>query len=121
MRFAGAGSTDENHVAPCVQERTGGEFADQAFIDRRIGEDKFANILEDREFGAAHAIADRACLPVGTFGANQTGEEGKDLITPIEALASDLVEAGAHAVELEFSHRLEDLMALHQATFLILS
>src|SRR5271168_1379473 len=77
--------------------------------------------LEDREFGVAHAIADRAGLPVSTFGADQAGEEGKDLIAPGKTFASDLVEAGAHAVELEFGHGLEDLMALHQATFLMLS
>jgi hypothetical protein len=60
-------------------------------------------------------------LPVGPFGADQAGEEGKDLVAPIEALAGDFVKAGAHAVEFEFSHGREDLMALHQATFLIVS
>jgi hypothetical protein len=58
---------------------------------------------------------------VSTFGADQAGKQGKDLIAPDKALASDFIEAGAHAVELEFSHRLEDLMTLHQATFLMLS
>jgi hypothetical protein len=121
MRFAGTGSAYEDHVASRVQERAGGEFANPGFVNRRVGEDELANILEHREFGAAHAIADRACLPVGTFGADQTGEKGKDLLAPGKAFASDLVEAGAHAVELEFGQGLEDLMALHQATFLMLS
>jgi hypothetical protein len=58
---------------------------------------------------------------VGTFGADQAGEKGKDLIAPGKALAGDLIEAGAHAVEFEFSQCLKDLMALHQATFLMLS
>jgi hypothetical protein len=58
---------------------------------------------------------------VGPFGADQAGEKGKNLIAPAETLAGDLVEAGAHAVQLEFRHRLEDLMVLHQATFLMLS
>jgi len=121
MRLAGTGSAYEDHVAPRVQERAGGEFANPVFINRRVGEDELANILEHREFGAAHAIADRAGLPVSTFGADQAGEKGKDLIAPGKALAGDLIEAGAHAVELECSHRLEDLMTLHQATFLMLS
>ena len=121
MRFAGTGSADEDHVAPCIQERARGEFANPIFINWRVGEDELANILQDRKFGAAHAIADRACLPVSTFGADQAGKKGKDLIAPGKALAGDLIEAGAHAVQLEFSHRLKDLMALHQATFLMLS
>jgi hypothetical protein len=37
---------------------------------------------EDREFGAAHATADRAGLPAGSSGADQAGEKGKDLIAP---------------------------------------
>ena len=121
MSFAGAGSAYEDRVAACVQERAGRKFTDPAFINGRVGEDEFANILEDQEFGAAHAIADRTRLPVGTFGADQAGQEGKDLVAPVEALAGDLVKAGAHAVELEFSHGLEDLMALPQATFLMAS
>jgi hypothetical protein len=43
------------------------------------------------------------------------------LVAPGEPLAGDLVEAGAHAVELELGHGLEDLMAFHQATFRMLS
>ena len=121
MSFAGTCSADEDHIAPRIQEGAGGEFANQSFIDRCVGEDEFGDILEDREPGTAHAIADRARLAVDAFGADQAGEEGKDLIAPGKALAGDLVEAGAHAVELEFRHRLEDLMALHQATFLMLS
>jgi len=46
---------------------------------------------------------------------------GIDLVTPGKALAGDLVETGAHAVEFEFTHGVEDLMAFHQATFLMLS
>jgi hypothetical protein len=58
---------------------------------------------------------------VRALGPDQTGDEGIDLVAPGEALAGNLVEAGAHAVELEFAHRLEDLMAFHQATFRMLS
>jgi hypothetical protein len=121
MRFAGTGSAYEDHVAPRVQERARGELANPVFINRRVGEDELGNILEHREFGAAHAIDDRAGLPVSAFGADQAGEKRKDLIAPGKPLADDLIEAGAHAVELEFSHRLEDFMAFHQATFLMLS
>jgi hypothetical protein len=58
---------------------------------------------------------------VGVLGADQTGNERINLITPGQAFAGDLVEAGAHAVELESTHGLEDFMAFHQATLLMLS
>jgi hypothetical protein len=55
------------------------------------------------------------------FGPNQAGDEGVDLVASGEPLAGDLVEAGAHAVELQLGHGFDDLMAFHQATFLMLS
>ena len=56
-----------------------------------------------------------------TLGPQQAGDEGIELVASGEPLAGDLVEAGAHAVELQFAHGFEDLMAFHQATFLRLS
>ena len=38
MGFACASSADEDRVAPGVEESAHGEFANRAFIDRRIGE-----------------------------------------------------------------------------------
>jgi hypothetical protein len=60
-------------------------------------------------------------LAVRALRSDQGGEEGIDLVTPHETLASDLVEAGAHPVELELAHGVQNLMAFHQATFLMLS
>ena len=121
MSFAGAGSADEDHVASCVEEGADGKFANQAFIDRRVGEDEFADILKDREFGAAHAIADRARLPWVRSARIRLARKGKISSRRLRLLTGYLVEARAHAVELEFSHGLEDLVAFHQATFLMLS
>jgi len=52
-------------------------------------------------------------LAMGVLGADQAGNERIDLVAPGQSLARDLVEAGAHAVELELAHRVEDLMAFH--------
>ena len=73
------------------------------------------------ELGAADAVTDRPSLAVRALGPDQAGDEGIDLVATDEALAGDLVEAGAHAVELELAHGVENLMALHQASFLMLS
>jgi hypothetical protein len=121
VRFAGAGSTDEDAVALGVQEGTGREFTHLALIDRRVGEDELVQVLEHRELGGADTIADRSCLPVGPLRPDQAGDEWVDFIAPGQALAGDLVEAGAHAIEFQLPHGVEDLMAFHQATFLMLS
>ena len=91
------------------------------FIDRRIGEDELVEILEHREFGPADAIADRAGLAVGALGPDQAGDERIELIAPSQSFTGNLIEAGAHAVKLQFAHGFENLMALHQAIFLMLS
>ncbi len=46
MRFARAGSADEDSVAPGVQEGAGRKLADQALVDRRVGEDELFQVLE---------------------------------------------------------------------------
>src|SRR5271154_3046541 len=101
MGFAGAGAADEDRVALGVEEGTGGELSNQALINRSVGEDELVEVLEHREPGAADAIADRSGLAMGVFGPDQAGDEGIDLVAPGQTLAGDLVEAGAHAVELE--------------------
>ena len=121
MGFAGAGAADEDGVALGVQEGAGGEFANLPLIDRRVGEDEAVEVFEDRELGPADAIADRSGLPMRALGSDQAGNERIDLIAPGKALAGDLIEAGAHAVKLEFAHGFQNLMAFHQATFLMLS
>ena len=55
------------------------------------------------------------------FGPDQASDKGIDLIAPGKTFAGNLIEAGAHAVELQFAHGLQNLMAFHQATFLMLS
>src|SRR5674476_342405 len=119
MRLAGTGAADKDRIALGVQEGAGGEFANLPFVDRRIGEDELFQIFENRELGAGDAIADRARLPMCAFGPDQASDEGIDLIAPGKTFAGNLIEAGAHAVELQFAHGLQNLMAFHQATFLM--
>jgi hypothetical protein len=73
------------------------------------------------ELGSDDAIADRAGLPVGAFSPQQTGDERIDLIAPGKTLTGNLIKAGAHAVKLQLAHGFQNLMALHQAIFLMLS
>src|SRR5271170_7670310 len=99
-------TADEDRVAFGVEESAGGEFANLAFIDRRIREDKLVDVLEDRKLRADDPIADRASLSVGALGADQAGDERIEFVAPGKTLAGDLVEAGAHAIQFEFAHGL---------------
>ena len=55
------------------------------------------------------------------FGPDQAGDERIDLIAPSKTFAGNLIEARTHAVELQFAHGFHNLVAFHQATFLMLS
>src|SRR5208282_4263807 len=74
MGFAGAGAADEDGVALGVEEGTGGELSNQALIHRCVGEDELVEVFENREPGAADAIADRSRLAMGVLGADQAGD-----------------------------------------------
>ena len=89
------------------------------FIDRRVGEDELVDVLENWELGSADAIADRAGLPVGAFGLDQASDERIDLIAPGKTFTGNFIEAGAHAVKLQLAHGLQNLVAFHQAIFLM--
>jgi hypothetical protein len=66
------------------------------------------------EARAADAVVDRARVAVVGLGPDQAGEQRVELFAPVQALADDLVEAGAHAVELESGHGLDELVPFHQ-------
>jgi hypothetical protein len=56
MGFSGAGAPDEDRIPLGVEEGAGGEFANLAFVDRRVGEDELVDILENWELGSADAV-----------------------------------------------------------------
>ena len=56
---------------------------------------------------------------MGDLGADQAGQERIEFFAASQPLAGDLVEAGAHAVELELGHGLDDLVSLHHAAWVL--
>ena len=94
-------------------ERAGRQLTNLPLIQRRVVEDEAVEIFQHREPGAANPVADRPGLTMGVLGTDQAGDQRIDLIPPGQALAGDLVEAGAHAIELELAHRVQNLVAFH--------
>ena len=93
MGFSRARSADEDRVAFGVEEGAGGEFANLAFVYRRVRKDELVDVLEDRELRAGDAIADRACLSVGALGADQAVDQRIKLVAPgrpLPAISSKL-------------------------------
>jgi len=113
MGFPGARAADEDSIALGVQEGAGRQLAHLSLIHRRVGEDEAVEIFQHGELGAADPVADRSGLAMGALGTDQAGNERIDLIAPGQSLARDLVEAGAHAIELELAHRVQNLVAFH--------
>src|SRR5712691_10247787 len=113
MSLPAARAADEDSVALGIQEGAGRQLAHLSLIHGRVGEDEAVEILQHWELGAADPVADRSRLTMGALGTDQAGNERIDLVAPGQSLARDLVEAGAHAVELELAHRVENLMAFH--------
>ena len=102
--FASARPADEDGVALGVQESAGCQLAHLSLIHRRVGEDEAVEIFQHRELGTADPVADRPGLAMDALGTDQAGNQRIDLIAPGQSLAGDLIEAGAHAIELEFTH-----------------
>ena len=56
---------------------------------------------------------------MGHLGADQAGQQGIEVLAPRGSLADHLVEAGAHAVELQVGHRLDDLVSFHHVACIL--
>jgi hypothetical protein len=76
MGFTRTRAADEYRVAFGVEKGARGEFAHESFVDRRVGEDKLVDILENGEPGASDAIADGTGLPMRALGADQAAMSG---------------------------------------------
>jgi hypothetical protein len=111
MGFAGAGAADEDAVALGVEEDAGGEFAQLALVDRRLGEDERVEVFEDRELGPADAIADRAGLTMCAFRPDQAGDGGSSRRLCVKTTAAD---HGARLAELRHDRDRDPMQRLRK-------
>ncbi len=66
--FAGSGAADQDDIALVGDKATGGQFADQTFIDRGAGEVELVDVFGQRQFGDGHLIPDGSCLLLCNLG-----------------------------------------------------
>src|SRR4051794_6028200 len=113
MRFAGAGSADQDGVALLGQKGPGCQAADQALVDRRFGKGEAVEILGERQLGDGHLVLDRARLLFGDLGGEQLADDARRLVLALDRGGYYLVVSRPHAEQLELGHQLEDVAALH--------
>ncbi len=113
MAFAGSGAADEHDVALLFEERAGSEVTHHGLVDRGVVEGEVGEFLGERQLGGAHLVAYRACLFLGDLRLEQLTEDLLDAVPAPPRFGEDVVEAGAHAGELEHAHHVDEFRALH--------
>lgn len=115
VALAGARAADENDIALIGNKGFGGQIADKAFIDGRVGEVKVVDVLCERQFGDAELVADGARLLLGDLGLQKIANDARRLMLPFDAVAHDLVIGAAHAVELQGAHQFQEPVCVPSA------
>ena len=96
------------------EARAGRQITDEGLVDRRPGEVKRVEVFRQRQFGDAKLVPDRARLLLGDLGTQEFADDARRLIAALEAGRHHLVIGGAHAMEPERHHQLENLGSFHQ-------
>jgi hypothetical protein len=112
-----SGSADEDHVALVGDEAAGREIADQGFVDRGPDEVELVDILGKGQLGDGQLVADRPGLLLGDLRLEQIAHDARRLMLALDARGHDLVIGTAHPVELQRSHQVEDVCAVHGGWF----
>jgi len=113
MRLAGSCTADQHDVALLNDEAAAREIADERLVDRRILEDEVVDVLGERQFGDGELIADGARLLLGDLGLQEVADEALWLVLALHRHGERFVVCGAHAVELERTHHVENFGAFH--------
>ena len=87
--------------------------AHQPFVDRRTVEHERVDILDYRQLGGAHPVADRGGMAMGGLGAQQVGQDLHGGAVALDAGGDRLIERARHAFEAKAAHGIDHLMPLH--------
>src|SRR3982075_512994 len=121
MRFAGAGTADQDGVTMLGDKAAAGEIIDQRLVDGRALELEVLKVLGKRQLGDGELVLDRAGLLLVDLGVEQVADNALGFVLALDGSRHDLVEGGLHAVELELAHEVEQLSTFHQLVLLRLS
>ena len=77
MALAGSRAADKDDIALIGDEGACCQFADQGFIDRRVGKAEVVDVLGQRQLGDAQLVADRACLLLGDLRLQEVPDDAR--------------------------------------------
>ena len=75
--------------------------AHQLFVDRDALEREGVEVLDYRQLGCGHAVADRGGMTMRGFGAQQVGQDLVGRALALQPGGDRLVEGSCHALEAE--------------------
>ena len=113
MGFARAGTADQNQVALMLQECPAGQVPYQGLVDRCVVEAELVDLLGQRQLGDGHLVFDRARLLLADLGMQEVADDLLRFVLALDGGGENLVIGSLHAVELELSHRVENLRSFH--------
>ena len=113
MRFAGAGSSDQDGVAGRREQAAGVKVAHQRGVDRRHREVEAGEFLGQRQLGRSQAVTDRADLLFRDLGLQQVAENPLDRMLAADGVGHDLVIGGPHSGQMQVRHHRQQLMPFH--------
>ena len=119
--LAGTRTADQHDVALLGNEATTREVIHERLVDRRAFELEVIEVLGERQLGDGELVLDRARLLLADLGLEQIADDTLRLMLTFDGSGHDLVEGVLHAVELEFTHEVEELGSFHQMVLLRLS
>ena len=85
----------------------------QPFVDRGALEHEGIEVLDYRQLGRGHAVADRGSMTMRCFCPQQVGQDLVGRALALQPGGYRLVEGSCHALEAERAHRLDHFMPLH--------
>ena len=82
---------------------------------------KSASSLGERQLGYCQLVFDRASLLLADLGLEQIAQDAPGVVLAFDGSGHDLIESRLHAVELEFTHEVEEFGSFHWIVLLRLS
>src|SRR6185369_2961472 len=119
--LAGSGSADQHGIASLCDAAAAGEVVHERLVDRCALELEVIEVLGERQLGDGELVFDRARLFLVDLGLEQITDDALRFVLAFDSGGHDLVEGVLHAVELELTHKVEELRAFHQLVLLRLS
>lgn len=95
------------------EEGAGCQLANERLVDRRPVKAEVVDVLGQRQLGDGHLVFDGSGLLLADLGGQQVADDLLGFVLALDGGSDDLIVGSSHAVELQLSHRVDDVGPLH--------